>query len=401
MARAHVTPHPKGQAVTTECYDYTRIPANGREFEQYVASVFADLGYEVELTPASGDFGADVILTEPGSRRRIAVQAKFYGSALDGAPVQEVVGALAHYGACEGWVVTNSTFTRAARQLAAENGVRLVEGTELRELVAAAEANRVTSAGASDGEGTHVWRDLDFRGLDAMPDDAGELDDVSAPGASADEAAWGRTTVMPAGGAGAAGQTTMLPGGGERWDGRTSAMSGASRAGAAGTQVSRTMPFPAVVGAPTAGPARAGAAPYAQAGEPVYTLSELAGLWGVSPAHIRRMVGEEGMPMRKTPSGRWEIGASELAAWTAEHDARVREQVARAERRERGRRTRHAVAVTLGWLVVLGLAVCAFVIVRSLLEELAPGASEGVLAQLQGLVSGLASGLAAGTGAAA
>ena len=356
MARAHVTPHPKGQAVTTERYDYTRIPANGREFEQYVASVFADLGYEVELTPASGDFGADVILTEPGSRRRIAVQAKFYGSALDGAPVQEVVGALAHYGACEGWVVTNSTFTRAARQLAGENGVRLVEGPELRELVAAAEANRVAPPASPDGEGTRVWRDLDFRGLDAMSDDAGELDDVSAPGASADEAAWGRTTVMPADGTVVAGQTTMLPGGGERWDGRTSVMPGASRTGvpahmaAAGTPVSRTMPFPAVVGAPTAGPTRAGAASYARAGEPVYTLSELAGLWGVSPARIRRMVGEEGMPMRKTASGRWEIGASELAAWTAEHDARVGEQVARAERRERGRRTRHAVAVTCsGW----------------------------------------------------
>ena len=378
--------------MTTERYDYTRIPANGREFEQYVASVFADLGYEVELTPATGDFGADVILTEPGSLRRIAVQAKFYGSALDGAPVQEVVGALAHYGACEGWVVTNSTFTRAARQLACENGVRLVEGTELRELVAAAEGNRTEAPGTPGGESTRVWRDLDFRGLDAMADETGEPGEEPA-------GAWAATTVLSSGGAGeagVAGQTTLLgeeePG---AWDGRTAVMPGASRAGvpahmaAAATQVSRTMPFPTVVGAPTAGPTRVGAAPYAQAGEPVYTLSELAGLWGVSPARIRRMVAEEGMPMRRTPSGRWEIGASELAAWTAEHDARVGEQVARAERREHGRRTRHVVAVTLGWAVVIGLAACAFVIVRSLLEELAPGALGTAFAQLQELAGGL------------
>ena len=32
-----------------------------REYEKYVASIFKGRGYEVELTPSSGDYGIDVI----------------------------------------------------------------------------------------------------------------------------------------------------------------------------------------------------------------------------------------------------------------------------------------------------------------------------------------------------
>ena len=371
--------------MTAERYDYTRIPASGREFEQYVASVFADLGYVVELTPASGDYGADVILTEPGSARRIAVQAKFYGSALDNTPVQEVVGSLAHYGAMEGWVVTNSTFSRGAWRLADENGVRLIEGSELRELVSAAMENRALAEAGGQGA-TQTWRDLDFRGLDAMAEETTLLEDGAA----------GADAVRPAG------QTTLLPGESNGRDGRTSVMAQGGPADGRGSQadarVSRTMPFPAVVGAPVgyAGGAARAEGTYAQAGEPVYSLSELAGLWGVSPNRIRRMITEEGMPMRRTPGGRWEIGASELAAWTAEHDARVSAQAARDGRRERRRRVRRVVGTLIGWAVALALVVCAVVIVRSLADVLAPGSLDAAVAQLTDAVrSALADGAAA------
>jgi restriction system protein len=43
--------------------------------------------------------------------------------------VQEVVGAIPFYGGTEGCVVTNSTFTPAARALAQKNNIRLIDGS--------------------------------------------------------------------------------------------------------------------------------------------------------------------------------------------------------------------------------------------------------------------------------
>lgn len=105
---------------------------SGYDFERFLGLVFRRLGYRVKLTGASGDFGADLVLVDPRTRERIVVQAKHYSSNLGVKPVQEVVAARLHYGADACWAVTNSSFTAAARQLAANNGVVLVDGDELR-----------------------------------------------------------------------------------------------------------------------------------------------------------------------------------------------------------------------------------------------------------------------------
>jgi restriction system protein len=48
-----------------------------------------------------------------------------------------VVGAtfagMAHYEAHEGWIITTSTFTKSARELARSTRVRLIDGKELGE----------------------------------------------------------------------------------------------------------------------------------------------------------------------------------------------------------------------------------------------------------------------------
>jgi hypothetical protein len=114
---------------------YNHLPTNGRDFEEYLRELFVDLGYKVDLTPLSNDYGADLILTDSRTNTRIAVQAKFHGKPLGNTPVQEVVTALAYYHAQQGWVVTNSTFTQNATDLAKANGVRLIDGIELNQLV--------------------------------------------------------------------------------------------------------------------------------------------------------------------------------------------------------------------------------------------------------------------------
>ncbi len=52
---------------------------------------------------------------------------KHSNSRLGNKPIQEVVAAMDHYGAQRAGVMTNSTFTDAAKQLARENGVLLSE----------------------------------------------------------------------------------------------------------------------------------------------------------------------------------------------------------------------------------------------------------------------------------
>lgn len=114
---------------------YHHLPSNGIEFERYVATLVQDLGFLVYVTSESNDFGADIVASDAAGERRVCIQAKFYGSTLDNSPIQEVVASLAHYHANEAWVVTNSSFTDNAIQLAKDNHVRLIENRILNRLI--------------------------------------------------------------------------------------------------------------------------------------------------------------------------------------------------------------------------------------------------------------------------
>ena len=108
----------------------------GVEFEEFLALLFKRLGYGVQTTRASGDYGADLLLREPGPKGRlIAVQAKRLSSNVGVSAVQEVYASQAHYGADAAWVVASGSFTEPARRLARENSVMLVDGADLADLV--------------------------------------------------------------------------------------------------------------------------------------------------------------------------------------------------------------------------------------------------------------------------
>jgi restriction system protein len=87
------------------------------------------LGYSVQATPVSGDWGADLILTRDGERT--VVQAKRYTKSVGLEAVQEAVTARAKYHCSRSIVVTNSTFTRQARELAFANGTELWDREKL------------------------------------------------------------------------------------------------------------------------------------------------------------------------------------------------------------------------------------------------------------------------------
>lgn len=102
----------------------------GHQFEDYLLQLFKHQGYKVRLTKAIGDYGADLVLIS-SEGKVIAVQAKRYKNNVGIKAVQEVGTSLQHYHATEGWVVTNSYYTKAARTLAKSNGIQLYNRDDL------------------------------------------------------------------------------------------------------------------------------------------------------------------------------------------------------------------------------------------------------------------------------
>ncbi|MGQ3381175.1 restriction endonuclease [Priestia endophytica] len=107
---------------------------DGFQFESYLKALFQELGYKAQVTPKSGDFGADLIMT---GQQKIVIQAKRYGSKnrVSLSAVQEIYGAQAYYKADEAWVITNSSFTKSARALAEACNVQLFDRKALQELI--------------------------------------------------------------------------------------------------------------------------------------------------------------------------------------------------------------------------------------------------------------------------
>lgn len=106
---------------------------DGIQFEHYLKLLFSTQGYKVEVTRAAGDYGADLILRK--DNKKIVVQAKRYAKNVGISAIQEVAASKAYYGADEAWVVTNSDFTEAARNLAESNGVILINRERLIEMI--------------------------------------------------------------------------------------------------------------------------------------------------------------------------------------------------------------------------------------------------------------------------
>ena len=115
-----------------EKYNFNNI-STGTQFELYLTELFKKLGYKTIHNGKAGDQGADLILKKDDYI--YAIQAKFYTDKLSNTPIQEIVGALKYYNANQGVVITNSTFTEGAKDLAKANNVILIDGTDLKKLV--------------------------------------------------------------------------------------------------------------------------------------------------------------------------------------------------------------------------------------------------------------------------
>jgi restriction system protein len=100
-----------------------------RRFEELVTEMYRRAGFEVELTPASGDGGVDVYAVrrhDLGSTPTV-VQAKRYkpGLKVEASVVRELYGTVNLQDASAGVLITTSTFQPGAEALAAQHRYRL------------------------------------------------------------------------------------------------------------------------------------------------------------------------------------------------------------------------------------------------------------------------------------
>ncbi|WP_379135249.1 restriction endonuclease [Paenibacillus sp. sgz500958] len=108
---------------------------DGVQFEKYLGHLLRAQGYKAEVTKAAGDFGADLLIQKDG--KKIVVQAKRYSKNVGIKAVQEAQASIAHYGAAEAWVISNSDYTTAAYDLANSNRVKLINREALIEMILA------------------------------------------------------------------------------------------------------------------------------------------------------------------------------------------------------------------------------------------------------------------------
>lgn len=107
---------------------------DGLEFEKYTKKLLQQLGYKkVEVTKFSGDYGIDILAEKDFVT--YAIQCKKYSSTLGNDCVQEAYSGKEFYGKDLAVVLTNSTFTPAAKELAKKTNVLLWDRSILEKML--------------------------------------------------------------------------------------------------------------------------------------------------------------------------------------------------------------------------------------------------------------------------
>lgn len=106
---------------------------DGVAFEQFLKSVFEMLGYSAEMTPATSDYGVDLIVSKGGWR--VAIQAKRWKTNVDNKAIQEVFFGKNYYKCDACVVIASSHFTKNAKVAARSTGCLLLSGDHIPALI--------------------------------------------------------------------------------------------------------------------------------------------------------------------------------------------------------------------------------------------------------------------------
>ena len=97
----------------------------GLEFEKYVARMLVNQGYRHVRLTEQYDMGIDIIAEKDGLR--YGIQVKRYSGLVKASAVRQVITALKYYQCDKAIVITNSTYSRVAKQLADSNNCVLID----------------------------------------------------------------------------------------------------------------------------------------------------------------------------------------------------------------------------------------------------------------------------------
>jgi len=113
----------------TQIEDDDFYGSNPIEYENWCAGQLRKNGWMTRLTPPTGDQGVDIIAEKNGIK--LALQCKYYSNPVGNTAVQEIFAGISFHGANYGAVVTNSTYTVSAKELANSSGIKLLHHSEL------------------------------------------------------------------------------------------------------------------------------------------------------------------------------------------------------------------------------------------------------------------------------
>ena len=120
----------RGRSLVTEAHDLADLCViSWTQFEELVAALFRQRQWQVILTQAGADGGADLVIKKPGQRG--LVQCKQWRRDVGVDTVRAFYGAMAANGVTKGYFVTTSEFTSEAARFAHSVGLETISGTQL------------------------------------------------------------------------------------------------------------------------------------------------------------------------------------------------------------------------------------------------------------------------------
>ena len=134
-----------GWRICDSCFDNIQNGQNERggvkensnikenEYELDINNMFKRLGYEILDIPTSEYHGVDLILSK--NNEKIVVQVKQYDDKITDFSVHEILTAKEYYKADKARIITNSSFSSNAVDLAVKNNVDLWDGKKLRDII--------------------------------------------------------------------------------------------------------------------------------------------------------------------------------------------------------------------------------------------------------------------------
>lgn len=103
-------------------------------FESFIAELYKKQGYEVSVTPKSGDGGKDIVMRKDGRTYFVECKRFSKGNRVSRPTVQRLVGACYPTRAIPIFVTTSS-FTKEAKEEASRSDVCLIDGDELMRII--------------------------------------------------------------------------------------------------------------------------------------------------------------------------------------------------------------------------------------------------------------------------